>query len=78
MTTWIKNWIKKGWKTATNKEIQNLELIQKLYEYVNKYNVKFKHTYSHKNAPENKDSEDYYMWYGNYMADKNASKSLIK
>ncbi len=30
---WIDNWAKNGWRKYDNKEIQNLDLVKKLYEY---------------------------------------------
>ena len=72
---WSKTWEKNGWKKRDKKEISNKELIVKLYNYYNKYNIKFIHVKAHKDKPKDKTLEK--IWYGNMMADKlatNASK----
>lgn len=38
---WIYNWIKKGWKTASNEPVKNKELWQELYNLTQIHNVKF-------------------------------------
>jgi len=68
MTKWAKNWEKNEWKKSTGKVIENLELIKKLYFYTINLNVRYKHVKAHKNEPE-KDSKQYFYWYGNHMAD---------
>lgn len=68
-TCWCKNWEKNNWKKADGKPILNKELIQEIYGLVNKYNVKFKHCNSHLPEPKDHDTLEYYIWYGNKMAD---------
>ena len=78
VTKWCKTWEKKGWKKTDGKIIENLDLIKKLYNYSNTYNIKYKHVKGHKNQPPI-DSPLYADWYGNMMADMlatNASKSI--
>jgi len=70
---WYSNWEKNGWKTAKGKDVENKDLIKILYELKSKYVVIFKHVRSHNDAPENAESEEYRLWYGNYMADKLAT-----
>ncbi|MED4883148.1 ribonuclease HI [Bacillus smithii] len=42
MNKWVHNWIKKGWKTAKKKPVENKELWIKLKELVDKQNdIKF-------------------------------------
>ena len=69
MKKWAKNWIKKDWKGSTGKIVKNVELMKKLYNLTLKFNVNYIHVKAHKNQPD-KNSKQYYYWYGNYMADK--------
>ena len=72
MTTWAKNWEKNSWKKSDGKVILNKELIMKLYYYTINMNVKYIHVKAHTKAPA-EDSEGYFLYYGNYMADKLAT-----
>ncbi len=69
ITEWAKKWEKNNWKKADNKPIQNIELVKKLYYLARNLKVGFKHVKAH-TSPPNKDSDDYFEWFGNYMADK--------
>jgi ribonuclease HI len=69
ITQWAKNWEKNNWKKADNKPVQNLELVKKLYFLSRNLKVDYSHVKAHQSPPA-KDSEEYYEWYGNYMADK--------
>jgi len=74
MTTWAKNWEKNNWKKADGKQVQNLELIKKLYQLSKDNNVKYIHVRAHMKAPPI-DSNAYADYYGNYMADKLATSA---
>lgn len=74
ITEWAHIWEKNNWRKADNKLIQNEYLIKKLYYISNNLNVKFKHVKSHTKQPDI-DSGEYFEWYGNYMADKLATKA---
>ena len=41
MTTWIKQWEKNGWKTASKKPIKNKELWKKLKNLSSKHSIKW-------------------------------------
>ena len=78
MTKWAKKWEKNNWVNSKGKTVENLELIKQLYNYTTNRNISYKHIRAHKTKP-SKLSEDYYYWYGNYMADKlavEAAKSI--
>lgn len=80
MTNWCKKWEKNNWINSKNKEIENKELIIKLYNLTNKFKIKYNHVKAHQKEPQ-KDTKEYFFWYGNYMADKlavSASKSSYK
>jgi ribonuclease HI len=77
ITLWAKNWKKNDWKRADNKPIQNFELIKKLYYLAKNLKVGFKHVKAHTSPPD-KDSDEYFEWYGNYMADKLAVQGSLK
>jgi len=81
ITKWYNNWNKNNWVNAKNKPVENKELIQLLYTLKSKYIVIFKHVRAHQSEPSDKDSEQYSLWRGNYMADylaTNACKQYIK
>lgn len=69
ITEWAKNWEKNNWKKADNKPIQNDVLIKKLYYLSKNLKVGYKHVKAHTSPPKT-DSEEYFEWFGNYMADK--------
>ena len=78
ITKWAKLWKFSGWKKKEGSkfvDIKNKELIIRLYTLVSQYSIKFKHVKAHKSAPINKESNSYKEWYGNYMADKLATKA---
>lgn len=74
---WAKKWEKNNWKKSDNKLIQNDELVKQLYYLSLNLNVKFNHVKAHTKEPINKDSQDYFNWYGNFMADKLAVSAVI-
>ena len=76
ITKWCKTWEKKGWKKSDGKIIENLELIQKLYNYSNNYNVCYEHIKAHTSQPP-VDSSKYADWYGNMMADNLATRASM-
>ncbi len=79
ITIWCKGWEKKGWKKADGNNVENLELIKKIYKYYTTegINIKFNHIRSHQNEPDKSSNSQskckYADWYGNMMADKLAS-----
>ncbi len=72
ITLWCKGWEKKGWKKADGNNVENLELIKKIYSYYSNNKIVFSHIRSHQNEP-HKESPNYNDWFGNMMADKLAS-----
>ena len=77
INTWFNGWKKRGWKKADGKPVDNLELIQKLHNYVSTYNIKMVHVRAHKEEPP-KEHPNYEDWYGNMMADKLANDGVNK
>ena len=78
ITKWAKLWKFNGWKKKEGSkyvDIKNKELIIRLYTLVSQYSIKFKHVKAHISAPLNNASDAYKEWYGNYMADKLATKA---
>lgn len=78
MTKWINIWKQNKWKKIDNTLPKNFDFIYFLYnlskQYENKLSILYKHVKSHEKSPSNKQSEEYYYWYGNYMVDKLAKK----
>jgi ribonuclease HI len=52
LTIWIHNWRINDWKTTKGKPIKNLDIIKKIFDYLQKYNTKifFEHVKSHTNG----------------------------
>jgi ribonuclease HI len=72
ITEWANGWEKNNWKKADGKPVQNIELIKKLYYLSKNLKVTYQHVKAHRKAPPI-DSDEYFEYYGNYMADKLAS-----
>lgn len=75
VTKWIEKWKRKGWKTVQDKNVKNRDLIEWLYYLLHKYaktemDFEFIHVSAHRDAPKEKDSDEYKIWYGNDVADK--------
>lgn len=74
---WATSWEKKNWKKSNNKQVENLNLVKKMYYLAKNLNVRMIHVKAHKDEP-SKDSKDYFKWYGNMMADKLATRASSK
>ena len=61
ITVWSNNWKKNDWMTSKKTKVENLEIIQEILN-INK-NIN--------NCIEK--SFEYFLWFGNDMADKNAN-----
>lgn len=53
ITTWIHNWKKRGWRTADNKPVKNVELWQRLESLVNAHEVQWHWVKGHAGDPGN-------------------------
>jgi ribonuclease HI len=53
MTTWIHNWKKRGWRTADNKPVKNIELWQRLDSLVQQHQVSWHWVKGHAGDPGN-------------------------
>ena len=87
ITVWSNNWKKNNWMTSKKTKVENLEIIQEIlniYERLlkNNFEIEFTHINSHQTKPKNIDncvdnniekSFEYFLWFGNDMADKNAN-----
>lgn len=82
ITKWSANWKLNGWKTAKGEQIKHMELIQEIIqnlEDVKEYcKISFKHIFSHTKEPEQKNTLQYTLWYGNKRVDENISILLEK
>lgn len=77
ITEWSLIWRLNNWKTKNGSDVKHQDIIKEILKKMKKVNVKFIHIKSHQKKPENKNSLEYKIWYGNNMADKLA-KSVIK
>ncbi len=50
---WIESWIRKGWKTSTGAQVQNIDLWKRLCDMLEKHNVTFNWIKGHDGHPEN-------------------------
>ena len=73
ITTWADNWRKNNWKKSDGESVLNKKLIKKLYFYYKNLNIEFHHIKAHKEEPEDKSTEEYKLWYGNFIADQLAN-----
>lgn len=53
MTEWLANWKRRGWKTAANKPVKNVELWRTLDELVSRHRVQWQWIKGHSGHPEN-------------------------
>ncbi|KMQ89484.1 ribonuclease h [Lasius niger] len=47
ITTWLKGWIAKGWKTASKKPVLNRDLWEKLNQEVSRHQIEWKWVKGH-------------------------------
>jgi len=57
ITTWIKSWQTKGWKTANKKPVKNKDLWQELVELDNLHQVEWHWIKGHSGHPENEQAD---------------------
>lgn len=74
---WLDNWVKKG----TVEDMKNPDLLNELLSIKKSlialgFEFTIQYYPSHTPEPNNKDSEDYFLWYGNFMADKLATEAI--
>lgn len=50
---WVHGWVRKGWKTADNKPVKNVDLWQRLMEAMGKHDVKLHWVRGHDGHAEN-------------------------
>ena len=82
LLVWSQNWIENNWMTTKNTPVENNELIKSILDIYNSliekgYTIKFKHINSHQHKPTNIKSYEYFLWYGNEMADQLARTGTI-
>lgn len=76
ISQWSYKWKNNGWKTSDGKDVKHKELIRDIHSLYETMEVKFIHVRSHKSPPSDKLSEEYRIWYGNYMADNLANEAV--
>ena len=84
ITKWSDTWQKNGWmrKNRSGKmaPVKNVELIKQIKAQTVISNIRFTHVRAHQKEPTgvSKDSYEYFLWYGNMMADKLANDGAKK
>lgn len=75
---WSKNWLVNEWKNSKGQDVKNKEIIQKILKYQSEipFDITFKHVFSHVKPPTDKNSLQYYLWYGNNKVDENINELL--
>lgn len=55
INSWIHNWAKNNWKNSKNKEVENIDLVKSLYNYLTTdfFNCQVKKVEGHANVPGN-------------------------
>jgi ribonuclease HI len=71
-TSWIKKWINDKWIKPDGKNVENADLIRDIYNLIifNNLKVFFKHVKAHQEPPQDTNSNEYRIWYGNNKADE--------
>ena len=64
ITEWIHNWIKRGWKTASNSPVKNADLWQRLHQATRQHEVEWHWVRGHSGHP------------GNEAADRLANRGI--
>lgn len=71
LTNWYKKWDNNNWMTTNNTKVKNAYYIRKILEMKKKFkSVFFIHVRSHKTEPADKNSDEFFMWNGNDVADQ--------
>lgn len=53
ITKWVQNWLKNGWRTASNKDVKNKDLWQDLYQEIQYKSVEWHWVKGHAGHPQN-------------------------
>ncbi len=82
VTKYMHNWVHNDWKRNGKNDISNLSRIKSIYKLLNELNdagvyIGFMHVRSHLKEPEDTNSFDYYLWYGNQCADALATGKIL-
>jgi ribonuclease HI len=77
LSVWYRNWKLNGWKTAEGKPVKNKNLIMKILEEKTKFRSVFLvHSRGHQREPLDKSSVEWFLWYGNDIADELATRAV--
>lgn len=78
ISKWSKFWLQNNWKTRNNENVKNADIIKRILQLKSqvKLQVKLQHTFSHTKKPENKNSQEFTIWYGNHQVDKMVNDAL--
>jgi ribonuclease HI len=77
MTQWVPKWERRGWKKADGKPVKNVELVQQMHQIMKNRlpQTIFVHVKAHRSKPpRSAGSQEYWMWKGNFEADKLANQ----
>jgi ribonuclease HI len=82
LLVWSQNWIENNWLTSKKTPVENDDVIKSILDIYQillekGYTIKFKHINSHQHKPVNINSYEYFLWYGNEMADQLAKTGNI-
>jgi len=58
ITTWMVNWKRRGWRTADNKPVKNVELWQRLEAAADRHKVTWQWVRGHAGHPENERADE--------------------
>lgn len=80
-TKFIPVWKRRGWIKADKKPVLNVDLVSilgHLWDICLKFlDLRIIHTKAHREPPKDKKSLGYFVWYGNYNADRMAKGSYL-
>ncbi len=71
-TVWLKKWQGNDYKSASGKQVLNLDLIKRMEQLLEQLTVSFTHVNSHQKEPSDKNTLLYTLWHGNNIVDSMA------
>jgi ribonuclease HI len=77
VTVWYKRWQTNNWQTANKEPVKNKEIIEQIINILDIIPVSFKHIYSHKKEPSDKNTIEWLLWNGNNIVDTNITNFMM-
>ena len=77
VTVWSDNWIKNNWQNSKKQPVKNQDIIKEILTLKGSIgSIEFKFISAHKPEPIDKNSIEYFFWYGNNKVDSDINDLL--